>query len=397
MAANPKPNFSEMTDEEIMNYDSDRLSEEFTEEAQPGKTLASVPDTSDEAEVETLEDTGGADPSESPATSETDESDAQDEGELDDNQSSTSADPFADPGDDQPTDKKAPGKTEETTDSDEINFESAYKELMAPFRAARKEVKLENIEDARRLMQMGVDYSRKMELMKPHLRVLRTLDKAGLTDPEQVNFLIDLHAKNPDAIKKLLKDSSIDPMDLDLEDSKPYKPNAHVIGDTELALSEAFDSISDSPKYQAVLTTFDGMDTVSKQQLQDNPSVIPVITQHLEAGIYEKVWAKVETERMFGRLAGLSDLDAYYTVGEAMHKAGVLGGTPQDATSQPGSTDQSSAQGNGSPTGKKPNANSQKRAASPVRGRAAQAGKKMPNLAAMSDEEIEKLDLSTLL
>lgn len=388
------PNFSEMTDEEINNYDPDNLSEIETEEVvKPEETSATAPEASDKSEVETLEDTGGADPSESPTEEATDDSDALEESNLDDTQDSTSADTDDSPGDDQSLDQEDSGETEEATESDEVNYKDAYSELMAPFKAARREVKLDNIDDARRLMQMGVDYSRKMELMKPHLRILRTLDKAGLTDPEQVNFLIDLHGKNPDAIKKLLKDSSIDPMDLDLEDSKTYKPNDHIVGDVELALSEAFDSISDSPKYQDVLNTFDGMDKVSKQQLQDNPSVIPIIAQHLEAGIYEKVWAKVETERMFGRLAGLSDLDAYYATGEAMNKAGVLGDQPAASTPPAESTTQASAQGTGSPAGRK----AQKRAASPTRGRATQPGKKIPNLATMTDEEIEKLDLAAFM
>jgi hypothetical protein len=397
MATN-EPNFAEMTDEEITNYDLDNLSGTETEEVtEPEETPAVAPDTSDDTGAETLEDTDGADPSDSPAEVETDESDAVEEGEADDTQVSTSAETDNSPEDDQSSDTEETDETEEDSESDDFNYETAYKELMAPFRAARREVKLDNITDARRLLKMGVDYSRKMELMKPHLRILRTLDKAGLTDPEQVNFLIDLHGKNPDAIKKLLKDGSIDPMDLDLEDSKSYTPNDHIIGDTELALSEAFDSISESPKYQDVLTTFDGMDTASKQQLQDNPSVIPVITQHLEAGIFEKVWAKVETERMFGRLVGLSDLDAYYATGEAMHKAGVITGTPEDVTSPGKDTTQASAPVNGSPAALKAKAKRQKRAASPTRGRATKPGKKMPDLSTMSDEEIEKIDLSAYM
>lgn len=391
------PNFAEMSDEEISNYDPDNISGSETEETAPEETPVAAPEAVEESEVETLENTGGAGDQGSPTEEETTESDAPEEGDIDDTQGSTSADPFDSTKGDQPEDTEASGETEETTESDDVNYESAYKELMAPFQAARREVKLDNIEDARRLMQMGVDYSKKMELMKPHLRILRTLDKAKLTDPEQVNFLIDLHEKNPDAIKKLLKDGDIDPMDLDLKDSETYKPNEHVIGDTELALSEAFDSISESPQYQAVLSTFDKMDTVSKQQLQDNPGVIPVITQHMEAGIYEKVWAKVQTERMFGRLAGLSDLDAYYATGEALHKIGAFGPT-DDAPSPVVDTPQGSAQGTGSPTGKKPNAKAQKRAASPVKGGAAKGGKKpVPDIASMSDAEIEKLDISTLL
>lgn len=412
MSGDKTPNFSEMSDEQILNTDPTELTSEGSKEVANDKSeedpealaegsdelkSGDTPDDSGEDDPETPEEAGGADPSEGTDDSDPDDSDAVEEGDKDDTQ-----DPFAGsdsepPKGDQPKDKGKEGTPDDKPDSDDVNYETAYKELMAPFKAARREVRLDNIEDARRLMQMGVDYSNKMRQMKPHLRILRTLEKAKLTDPEQVNFLIDLKEGNPDAIKKLLKEGSIDPMELDLEGSEPYKPTDHMIGDTELNLTEAFDSISESPKYQDTLKALDHMDTVSKQQLQDNPGVIPVINSHIEAGIFEKVWGKVEMERMLGRLSGLSDLDAYYKVGEAMHQAGALG--VPEASSAPGNTAQASAQGNGSPAGTSTSKErkDQKRAASPTRGRAAQSGPKVPDFAKMSDEAIEKLDLSTLL
>ena len=379
-----KPNFAELSDAEIMNLDPSRFGEEDSKEEAPensemeasaeSEELNGAPDDSEENESITPEEAGGAEPSEGVEEGESEESDAAGEGGEDDTRDPFAAGNQEAPKDDQSKDKATGDKAGDDPESGPTDYEAAYRELMAPFKAARREVKLDNIEDARRLMQMGVDYSSKMRQMKPHLRVLRTLEKAGLTDPDQINFLIDLKKGDTNAIKKLLKDGSIDPMELDLEGSESYKPNEHVIGDVELGLAEAFDSISESPHYQSTLKILDGMDTVSKQQLQDNPNVIPVINQHMEAGIYEKVWAKVEMERMLGRLAGLSDLDAYYRTGEAMHKAGLLLTPAEDAPSPASNTTQGSAQGNGSPADPTPNdRKGQKRAASPTKGRAAKA------------------------
>ena len=412
---NKTPNFAELNDAEIMNLDPSSLGEGSEEEAKPGEGEADpeaqaagsgepkpgeAPDDSGEGDPATPDEAGGAEPSEGTDDPEPDETDAADEGDGDGTQDPFAGDGDAPSKDDQSKDKGDGDEPGDDPEPDVVDFKAAYNELMAPFRAARREVKLDNIEDARRLMQMGVDYSSKMRQMKPHLRILRTLEKAELTDPEQVNFLIDLKNGDRNAIKKLLKDGSIDPMDLDLEGSESYKPNDHVIGDAELGLTEAFDSIATSPKYQDTLTALEGMDTVSKQQLQDNPSVIPVINQHMESDIYDKVWAKVEMERMLGRLSGLSDLDAYYRIGEAMHKAGVLVDAPAgEAPSSTGEPAQESAQGNGSPAGDadaNKDRRNQRRAAGSTRGRAAQAGKKVPNFAKMSDKEIEELDLSTL-
>jgi hypothetical protein len=379
-----------MTDEQIMNTDPFSLEgSEVTEESV-------APVETEETSPETPEETGGADHSASGDEEETVDTDVDEQDDSDDTEKAVSGnEPFSTEAN-QASDTEKDTESADDSEPGEIDYKSAYEELLSPFRAARREVKVDNIEDARRLMQQGVDYSNKMRQMKPHLRVLRTLEKAGLTDPEQINFLIDLKEGKKDAIKKLLKDGSIDPMDLDLEGSETYKPTEHIMDDTELNITEAFDTISQSPKYQETLNTIDGMDTVSKQQLQANPSVIPIINQHIEAGVYETVWAKVEMERMLGRLPGLSDLDAYYAVGEAMNKAGAFG-APASSPSTAAETAQSPAQG-GSPASKTAEKQKDlKRAASPTKGRAAQAGKKVPDFAKMSDADIENLDISTLL
>ena len=65
--------------------------------------------------------------------------------------------------DDQSDDKDDSDDSEDDPDDDEQNYEAMYNQLMAPFRAAKREIKLDNVEDARRLLKMGVDYSMKMQ------------------------------------------------------------------------------------------------------------------------------------------------------------------------------------------------------------------------------------------
>lgn len=400
------PNYAEMSDEEIMNLDPSGLpggspvpdegsaepSGEADHETGEGEEAGKLEDNSQV----TPEDTGGADPEAGASDDSEGEPGAVEEGEGDD-----PADPFAgggteDPEDDQSKDKDSGQDPDENQQPDDFDYKAAYEGVLEPFKASGQTVTPESIEDLRRMAQMGFDYSRKMGQMKPHLRLVRTLEKANLTDADSVNFLLELQAGKPEAIKKLLKDNSIDPMDLDLEGSESYKPNDHIVGETEMNLTTAFQSIESAPGYKKTLENLDKMDQVSKQQLQDNPGVIPEINAHIEAGIYDKIVTKVEYERMLGRLTGLSDLDAYYQVGTAMHKAGILTDS-EDASESTGGNPQASAQGNGSPTGNKPSAKDLKRAAAPNRGGAAGGGgKKVPDLKSMTDEEIMNLDISSL-
>jgi hypothetical protein len=47
-----------------------------------------------------------------------------------------------------------------------------------------------------------------------------------------------------------------------------------------------------------------------------------VINDHVQSGIYDTIVKEVERERMFGRLDGLSDIEAYRQIGDAIQNRG---------------------------------------------------------------------------
>jgi hypothetical protein len=397
-------NLSEMTDEEVMNLDPEAYAglamEDTTAEADDESAEAqSADDVSDEDNLE-----GGADG----AATDEGSSDEDDEG-ADSTSAEEQGDAEADPtsaesddtsSDDQSEDTGKSDSAEQETDDSETDYKAEYEKLMAPFKAAKRMVSLNNVEDARRLLQMGVDYSNKMANMKPHMRVLRTLEKADLLDPSRINFLIDLDKKNPEAIKRLLKEADIDPLSVDLEGSEAYSPTDHTIGDAELAVRDVLDNIQHSPKFaETVEVITKGMDMKSRQALQESPEVIATIHEHIEAGLYQKVQDQVANERMLGRLTGLSDLQAYYQVGDAMHKAGAFIDLDASAPSTTEESTQASAQGSGSgATDGTSEAvlRDRRRAAGPTKGKAAKGGKAQPDFSKMTDEEIADFDVASL-
>ena len=279
----------------------------------------------------------------------------------------------------------------------EVDYKAELAEVLAPFKAAKRTITPKTVADVRRLAQMGVDYSRKMEAMKPYQRVLKTLEKANLLDIEKVNFMIDLDKKNPEAIKKFLKDSKIDPMDLNLEDDSTYKPNDHAVGDKELAIDNVIDTIGGTDTYDRTVDVITKQwDTASRKLLMDTPGVIRIINDHMEAGIYDQIADRLASERIFGKHVGLSDLEAYKAVGDAMLDEGVFGTPTQKAPAAKVSGTQDSQDLNGSKDSKaEKKRKDQRKAASPTKGKAA-PGKKAPDFSKMSDEDILKFDASTL-
>ena len=52
-----------------------------------------------------------------------------------------------------------------------------------------------------------------------------------------------------------------------------------------------------------------------------------IINNQVASGIYDKISSVVEREKMLGRLSGISDLEAYKTVGDAMEAQGLFNPT----------------------------------------------------------------------
>jgi len=292
------------------------------------------------------------------------------------------------------------GKAAREADSSaEVDWKAKYEELerklLGSFKASGRTVKVESPDDAQRLMQMGYDYTNKMREMKPHLRVLKTLEQNDLLDPEKLNFAIDLMKGNPEAVKKFLKDKSIDPIELDLESGTGYKPTDHRPSDQQLALDEVLDSLRSSeafPRTAQVITK--EWDKASQSVLMGNPRIIAVLNDHMERGYYDQIAAKVQYERSLGRLVGLSDLDAYKAIGDAMQAQGAFAPAGRSTTPNADAGQGPSQDSKGSDDGGE--IDRRKRAASPTTGGAGTGGRKPTDknfLRDYTDEEISKMGM----
>jgi hypothetical protein len=401
-------NLAEMSDDEISNLDPDSFAAaEETESDTPPLEENKQDGSQDQeqdlsaAEAET-DDTGddetdGADSSDESTELEAEAADSTSAEEPTD--IGTAPDPFDEKPTEAPEAHQASEQDETDSDeagetSDEVDYKAEFNRVMAPFRAAKREIKLNNIDDARRLMQMGVDYSRKMEAMKPYQRVLQTLEKNNLLDVERLNFLIDLDKKNPDAIKKFLKDSDIDPMDLSLEDNTDYKPNDHMVAEQEVVLNEVLSDLKQTDTFDRLaIVISEEWDTASRQVLYQDPGIIRALNDNMQSGVFDQIADEMARERILGRLTGLSDLEAYKTVGDAIQ---ARNGWKQPATGKEPSTEVQSSQKSGSKrSAKADELRTRRRAASSPKGTPSPGHQKV-DLAKLSDEEIEKLDYSAL-
>lgn len=206
--------------------------------------------------------------------------------------------------------------------TDTVDYEGFFKQIMTPFKANGKTFEVKTPEEAIRLMQKGAGYGRKIQDMQPHLKVLRMLEKNNLLDESKLSFLIDLNQKNPDAIKKLIKDGGIDPLDLNADDKVNYTPKSHAVTDKEVAFHQAVAEIQTQPGgFETLRQINQTWDQESKGLLWESPEIFEIIQTQRDNGVYNQIVAEIDRQKLLGTMPNSTPfLQAYKVAGDHLVK-----------------------------------------------------------------------------
>ena len=218
-------------------------------------------------------------------------------------------------------------KTDIPVSTDEpVNFEAKYREAIAPLRANGKTIELQSMEELRQLASMGANFTRKMQDIAPHRKILAMLENNGLLDESKLSFFIDLDKKNPEALKKLIKDSGVDPLDIDVSSEPAYQAGNHAVSDSEIAFRTVLEDLQSTPTGQETISLINSSwDQASKEELWKAPEVMATIQQQRENGIYDTISAEINRQAMLGKIpAGTPFIQAYLTVGNELNTRGVF-------------------------------------------------------------------------
>jgi len=277
--------------------------------------------------------------------------------------------------------KKGKVKKSKTVEKEvTLGADTQLKQLFAPFKANGRDMQVSSVDDAITLMKMGANYNKKMQGLKPNLRLMKMLDNNKLLDEEKLSYLIDLENKNPQAIAKLIKDSGFDPIDHD-EDNTDYTPGTYTVNDNEVKLDMVLDDIKDTPSFQETIDTISTKwDAASRKFAENDPEIIRKINDHISTGVYGKIMDIVQNEKSLNRLTEMSDLQAYKHVGDTLQAQGAF--APQPAANEK------------KPSAKKPQdpkLKNRKKAAANTRSKPGSKQQAFDPLS-LSDEDFAKLD-----
>ena len=223
----------------------------------------------------------------------------------------------------------------EVASGKELDYKAEYEKLLKPFKANGRDIQVGSVDDAIALMQMGANYNKKMAALKPNMKLMKMLENHDLLSEEKLNYLIDLSRKDAGAINKLIKESGIDPLTLDTEKADGYTPKSYKVDEREIELDMVLEQIQHSQAYPKTLEVVSKQwDPASRQVVANSPQLLKIINDHVDRGIYDVISAEVERERIFGRLNGMSDIEAYRQVGDLIQARGGFDHLVQKRTDQ---------------------------------------------------------------
>lgn len=299
-------NDESLVDDEGVNEDveGEEETDQTTNEDESTEEEESIEDTDQDEDTEEDEGTEGTDDDANQETSE-DSEESQDENAQ---ETAEDSEEESDTTGEEETSTEEKVETKETTD--EPNYKEFYEKVaLAKFTANGREVEgFKDPEDLVRAQQMLHGYSDKMKVFKEYKPFIKTLEERGITqDPEKFNLAMSLLDGDAEAIKKVLKEKEIDPMELDLENIA-YAPKNTLPSNAQMLLEDTYEQANNlgiSDKFNQVLTK--DWDTKSLQELIDNGAVRNDLLRHLSDGTYDIVQNEIQKMELLDATGVLSN------------------------------------------------------------------------------------------
>ena len=268
-------------------------------------------------------------------------SDEEEEEETDQNNDDSSEDTSENSESNQ--EENSHNNSEESNDeSDNTSSEPNYKEFyeqvaLAKFTANGKEVEgFKDPADLIRAQQMLHGYSDKMKVFKEYKPFLKALEERKLTtDADKFNLAMSIVDGDPEAIKKVLKEKGIDPLELDLEDIKYTEKNT-LPSQAQMLIEDTYEQAENlgvGDKFTKVINK--DWDIKSLQELVTNNAVRADLLQHLSDGTYDIVSNEIKKMELLdatGVLNGMTSIDKYRMATERIYKQNQRVPTVQAST-----------------------------------------------------------------
>lgn len=206
------------------------------------------------------------------------------------------------------------------TEPTEVDYKAFYESVTKDFKAAGK--MMPGVKDPDKFikaLQMATDYALKTAALKPVLKKAKMLE--DVTD-EEFSEMLDFRKRNPEVIKKALKEAQLDPLDLDLEDIQ-YTPQSRIMSDADYEFKETIEKLSreDTVAFQRTQNiVLNELDSASKTTVLSNPHILSALQSEVASGRFEKIQAQALQLKAFGGYNNVPDIELYSYIASEMDK-----------------------------------------------------------------------------
>jgi hypothetical protein len=314
-----------MNEEELWDLSDDDLETAFKE----AQASEQSPDTDEQFE-ESLPDNPEPSEEDTGTDGEDDKELSLDDGDTDEEEDGTeqpdededsNRDSSANSDDEATTDEDSSDTTEEdaTPEGDEPSSDDVDEDeeeaqpVPHKFKANGKDYEFtskEIVEQFPRIFGQAMDYTKKMQNIKPWRKTIDALEGAEL-DHNDVSLMIDVLKGDKEAITEVLKRTGTDTLELDTETDSNYTAKNYGRDDSALAVKDIIDDIGQDVEYA---TTYNVLskewDDKSWQSMTENPEMIRLLHTDVKSGMYKTLQPIAEKLKVYGG-GKQSDLDYY--------------------------------------------------------------------------------------
>lgn len=290
-----------LTDQQLWEMSDEELEAAYREAKMNGVSVEdSVDESSDDDEEINLEQ---------PETDSDDDDASSDEevevaGTKDSTEVESDADEVAETEEEQTEVAETETETEEQPagDDEELTFRADGQD----YKFTVREMK----EQFGRVFGQAMNYTKKMQALKPYRQTIDALDSAKLSY-EDVNLMIDALKGNKDALSTVIKRAGVDALELDTEQSKPYVPRDYGRNETELEIKDIIDEISVDREYVTTHHILEKQwDDKSRMEFVKDPSLIKALHVDVKSGMYDTINPIAQKMKLYDG-AKQSDLEYY--------------------------------------------------------------------------------------
>lgn len=175
-----------------------------------------------------------------------------------------------------------------------------------------------------RSQQMLHGYSDRMKGFNEYRPFMKALKDNGLLEDEsKFNFALSLLKGDKAAIKQHMKTLSIDPIDLELDETA-YKPTNYVASKESLILEDTLQVARESGIEDKLRKTIgEQWDNESFQEFVSNPDVRQDLLEHMQSGAFDLVQDKIaemEVLDTYGTFRNMKSTDKYRQAVQLVNK-----------------------------------------------------------------------------